>query len=307
MGSSEGCIDRLYFGLPVTCVQNATIGREREWSVLAPAAAPKRVAVIGGGPAGMEAARIAAQRGHAVTLYERASELGGAIRVASRAPAWQSYRLIVDWLTAELQRRGVDVRLGRAIDAEDLDALDADAFVFATGARARRPYLEGADAANACTVADVLAGTCVPQGKRCVILDETGYTPASKTADYLADAGYEVEVVTRQYSLGETIGITLRAALYERLVRKGVLVTVLHAPVRVTPGGVVLRHVLTGVERTVAADSVVFASGGVGDDALYQSYVTANTDERAYLIGDAFSPRHLRHAIAEGARCGREL
>lgn len=306
MGSNEGCIDRLYFGLTVACVQNATIGRELEWGSLEPAPVSRRVAVIGGGPAGMEAARIAAQRGHRVTLHERERELGGAIRIASRAPAWQNYRSIVDWLSAELDRRGVEVHSGRAIEASDLDALDAQAIVFATGAIARRPYLEVATGANVCTVADVLTGHATPQG-RCVILDETGYTPGSKTADFLADAGCEVEIVTRQYSLGESIGITLRAPLYERLVRKGVTITPLHAPARVTNDGVVLRHVLTGAERRIRADTVVFASGGRGNDVLYEAYVAKHGEENAYLIGDAFAPRQLRVAIADGARTGRAL
>jgi NADPH-dependent 2,4-dienoyl-CoA reductase/sulfur reductase-like enzyme len=306
MGSNEGCIDRLYFGLPVTCVQNATIGRELEWTALQPAENARRVAVIGGGPAGMEAARIAAQRGHRVTLYEREEELGGALRVASRAPAWENYRLVVNWLTAELARRDVEVHLSSPVAASDLDTIEADAVVFATGAIARRPYIEIDEAANAGTVADVLSGRFVPSG-RCVLLDETGYTPGPKTADFLADLGCDVEIVTRHYSLGETIGTTLRAALYERLVRKNVTITTLHAPVRVTANGVVLRHVLTGTERTVAADAVVFASGGRGNDALYESYVERYGDERAFLIGDAFAPRHLRIAIADGARTGRAL
>jgi 2,4-dienoyl-CoA reductase-like NADH-dependent reductase (Old Yellow Enzyme family)/thioredoxin reductase len=306
MGSNEGCIDRLYFGLPVACVQNATIGRELEWGAIEPAFVKKRVAVVGGGPAGMEAARIAAQRGHEVTLYEREKELGGAILIASRAPAWQNYRSIVDWLSADLVRQGVTVKAGRTVSADDLEALGAQAVVFATGATARTPYLPISEDANACTVADVLSGQARPSG-RCVVLDETGYTPGPKTADFLADAGCEVEIVTRQYSLGETIGTTLRAPLYERLVRKGVAITPLHAPVRVEKGAVVLRHVLTGTEREIRADAVVFASGGRGDDALYETYVARHGDGDAHLIGDAFAPRHLRTAIAEGARAGRTL
>jgi 2,4-dienoyl-CoA reductase-like NADH-dependent reductase (Old Yellow Enzyme family)/thioredoxin reductase len=307
MGSNEGCIDRLYFGFPIACVQNAVVGREREWSTLEPAATPQRVAIVGGGPAGMEAARVAAQRGHDVTLYERSEELGGAIRAASRAPGWENYASIVDWLERELTRCGVRILRGHDVDVAALDALDAQAIVFATGARPRRPYLPGAERANAAPVADVLSGRFVPPGKRVVILDETGYTPGAKTADYLADRGYDVEIVTRQYSLGETIGITLRATLTSRLMRKGVAITALHAPVRVIDGGVVLRNVLTDEEQEMAADAVLFSSSGVGDDALHTAYVSRFGGANAHLIGDAFAPRHLRHAVADGARIGRAL
>jgi pyruvate/2-oxoglutarate dehydrogenase complex dihydrolipoamide dehydrogenase (E3) component len=197
-------------------------------------------------------------------------------------------------------------RLATDVDAVSLRGIDAQVVVFATGAIARHPYLDIADGSNVCTVSDVLSGRVVPRG-RCVVLDETGYTPGSKTSDFLADAGHPVEIVTRQYSLGESIGTTLRAPLYERLVRKGVVITTLHAPVRVDPDGVRLRHVLTGTERTVPADTVVFASGGRADDALYEAYVAVNGEERAYLVGDAFAPRHLRTAIADGARVGRAI
>ena len=98
MGSAEGCIDRLYFGLPIGCVQNPVIGREREWGTLVPAATARRVLVVGGGPAGMEAARVLAERGHRVTLLERDGHLGGAIRIAARAPGWEAYATAIDWL-----------------------------------------------------------------------------------------------------------------------------------------------------------------------------------------------------------------
>src|SRR5262249_7710682 len=112
MGSGEGCIDRLYFGMPIGCVQNPVIGREREWSALAPTDAARQVTVVGGGPAGMEAARVLAERGHRVTLLERADELGGALRIAARAPGWEAYASAVDWLARQLGRLKVEVRLG---------------------------------------------------------------------------------------------------------------------------------------------------------------------------------------------------
>src|SRR5262249_37616137 len=158
------------------------------------------------------------------------------------------------------------------------------------------------------TATDVLAGTAPVRG-RCVILDETGYTPGPKVADALSQAGHTVEIVTRQYSLGEDIGTTLRAKLLERLLRQGVTITVLAAPVAIEANHVRVRHMLTDVEWTIPANTVVLASGGQARDQLYHGLVAAGAGEaRApalHLIGDAYAPRTLLHAMREGARVGR--
>lgn len=224
MGSSEGCIDRLYFGMPISCVQNPIIGREREWRTLTPAAQPRQVVVAGGGPAGMEAARVPAERDHRFTLPERGRELDGAIRLASRAPGWEAYANSVDWLAKQLAKLKVEVLLKSEATVARVLALNPDEVIIATGASPRKPNLPGAQQPNVFTVAEVFAGSA-PIAGRCVILDETGYTPGPKAADLLSIAGHEVEIVTRQYSLGEDIGTTLRARLIERLLRQGVTIT----------------------------------------------------------------------------------
>ncbi len=309
MGSGEGCIDRLYFGAPVSCVQNAVIGRELEWPSLERAPARRRIAIVGGGPAGMETARIAAERGHSVVLLERENQLGGAIRYASRAPGWENYRTVIDWLEAELRRLRVEVVTGCEATEESLLGAAADAYVFATGATPRRSYVPGSEGANVYTAAEVLAERVPALGSRVLVIDETGYTIGPKTADFLAARGYAVEIITQQYALGETIGTTLRAALLERILRAGVTITPMTAAMCIAPGAVRVRHVLTDVEREIAVDSVVVAAGGVGNDALFQAFAerapSNGAAPRLHLIGDAFAPRHLRHAIAHGATVGR--
>jgi NADPH-dependent 2,4-dienoyl-CoA reductase/sulfur reductase-like enzyme len=304
MSTGEGCIDRLYFGFPIACVQNAVIGREQTWGTLAPAATRKRVAVVGGGPAGLEAARVAAERGHSVVLFEREGETGGAIRIAARAPGWSAYRSSIEWLAAAVARAGVEVKLACEADATSLAELAPDAVVFATGARPRKPYLPGAQGANVITASDAIAGD-VPAGARCVVLDEVGYTIGPKAADALATRGARVTIVTRQYALGEDIGTTLRAALIERLLRAGVEIVTLAIPLEIVADGVRVAHTLTDAERFIEADTVVVASGGVSDDALYRA--CGERFAERYLIGDAFAPRQLRAAISDGARIGRAL
>jgi dimethylglycine catabolism A len=310
MGSGEGCIDRLYFGMPIGCVQNPVIGREREWGTLVAAATARRVVVVGGGPAGMEATRVLAERGHRVTLFERADRLGGALRIAARAPGWEAYAGAVDWLARQLARLHVDVRFGLAATAAWLLAEGPDAVVVATGAESRRPQLRGVDQPHVASATEVLAGTAPVEG-RCVILDETSYTPGPKVADALSQAGHAVEIVTRQYSLGEDIGTTLRAKLLERLLRQGVTITVLAAPVAIELGYVRVRHMLTDAEWTIPADTVVLASGGQARDQLYHELAALTAGQAdapaLHLIGDAYAPRNLLQAMLDGAHVGRAI
>ena len=117
--------------------------------------------------------------------------------------------------------------------------------------------------------------------------------------------------MTPQYSLGEDIGTTLRAALVERLLRHGVTITVLTAPVAISPEGVKVEHVLTEAVREIPADSIIVSSSGVGRDALYHA-LRAHAEEHdsamdVHIIGDAFAPRHLRHAMEDGTRVGRVI
>jgi 2,4-dienoyl-CoA reductase-like NADH-dependent reductase (Old Yellow Enzyme family) len=310
MGSGEGCIDRLYFGMPIGCVQNPVIGREREWGSLVPTDTARQVTVVGGGPAGMEAARVLAERGHRVTLLERADKLGGALRIAARAPGWEAYAGAVDWLARHLGPAKVEVRLGVEATAAAVLAERPDAVVVATGADPRRPRLPGVDRPHVACAADVLAGVAAVAG-RCVILDETSYTPGPKVADALSQVGHVVEIVTRQYSLGEDIGTTLRAKLLERLLRQGVTITVLAAPVAIEADHVRVRHMLTDAEWAIPADTVVLASGGQACDQLYHDLVAATAGmghaPALHLIGDAYAPRNLLLAMLDGARVGRAI
>ena len=305
MGSNEGCIDRLYLGLPIGCVQNPVVGREKSWGQITPSTKAKHIVVIGGGPSGMETARVAALRQHRVTLLERDSELGGAIRLAARAPGWESYLQCINWLERQLRQLEIDIQLETEATTELIGSYSPSAVVVATGAEPRKPNLSGVDLPHVFTVSDILTSTTNASG-RCVILDETGYTPGVKTADVLSQLGHEVEIVTRQYALGEDIGTTVRAVLHERLLRAGVHITTLHTPVEITTSGVRLMHVLTDEERLIQADTVVLSSSGVGRDALYNELAETKNHE-LHLIGDAFAPRHLRHAMVDGARTGRLL
>src|SRR5262249_2244649 len=136
-GASEACIGRRIQGKTIACIQNPVIGREAELVAVHPASRSRRVVVAGGGVAGLEAARMAARRGHRVTLFEASEGLGGQLRALCRAPARESYREVVRWLASEAARAGVEIRLRTEATPDRLLVENVEAVVVATGARPR--------------------------------------------------------------------------------------------------------------------------------------------------------------------------
>ena len=304
MGSNEGCIDRVYLGLAIGCIQNPAMGKEADLGQLTPALRKKRVVVIGGGPAGMEAARVAALRGHQVILIERAKQLGGQVLLAARAPCRSEYEGSVRWLARQITQAGVDVRLGVDATPALIRGLHPDALVIATGAHPRRPGIAGDTLPHVATVHGLLAGEFEPRG-RCLVYDEAGHMAGPSTADYLSERGHAVEIVTRLYSVGEDLGTTLKATLTSRLLKKGVVFRPLTALEEIEPGRVRLRNVYSDQETWEPIDSVVLSSGAVGDDDIY--YELRDEVAEAYLVGDALAPRRVADAILEATRAGRQI
>jgi 2,4-dienoyl-CoA reductase-like NADH-dependent reductase (Old Yellow Enzyme family)/thioredoxin reductase len=304
VGASEGCIGRLRQGKAIGCVQNPVIGREAELAEIRPAAREKRVVVVGGGAAGLEAARVAALRGHRVTLLEAGPALGGQILAAARAPKREDYRLIATWLAAQVQRLGVEVRLNSPARAADVLALDPEAVIVATGATARVPELPGVELPHVATAVDVLMGRVTP-GPTAVVVDEDGHFTAPTTADLLAGRGCRVTLISRYFMVGEDIDEGIRSDLYARLYGQGVVLQPLTAAVAMVPGGVRTRHTFSGADATLPADTVVLSFGGKANDELYHELDGRVPELR--LVGDAVSPRRIHDALLDGTRAARAL
>ncbi len=307
-GANEGCIGRLFQGLPIRCVQNPLIGHEDELDVLAPAPTSRRVIVVGGGPAGLEAARVAAARGHRVTLFERAGELGGQVRTAALAPNRAEYGRAITWLVRQVTKLGVDVRLSSDATAESVLAEAPDAVIVATGARPRPPAFPAADGVAVVPVDAVLRRDIVPApGQRCVVIDEDAHMRGPGAAEALLDAGARVEIITKEQTVGLDVDPTLKPALYRRLFEKGVVMTPLTGVVEIADGAVQVEHVYSGERRALPADLVVLALGGEARAEIHHTLRQTAPTLELHRVGDCVAPRYLYDAMLEATRAGRAV
>jgi 2,4-dienoyl-CoA reductase-like NADH-dependent reductase (Old Yellow Enzyme family)/thioredoxin reductase len=304
VGDSTGCIDRIINGEPMRCIYNPTIGREQEWGTLDQAAVPRRVVVIGGGPAGLEAARVAAQRGHRVVLFEAQAELGGAVRLTARQPGREEMLRIATWLGDQAQAAGVGIRLNTSATVDRVRAEQPDVVILATGARSHEPEVVESAASLPVVSASAVLGGQVEVGKNIVVIDHTGQQIGCAVAELAADGGGRAEVVSRQFHPAVDFGLTNTVSLYRRLFRKGVELTT-HHDLRDIRGGVAtLFNYYNGRERRVdGLDQVVVVTSPVPNDALLQPLRDAGFDVHA--IGDCVAPRDIEYATYEGHRVAR--
>jgi 2,4-dienoyl-CoA reductase-like NADH-dependent reductase (Old Yellow Enzyme family)/thioredoxin reductase len=303
-GYNSGCIDRIYTGRGVTCVQNAVVGREKEWPELPPAERPLTVVVVGGGPAGLECARVARLRGHSVVLFEKNREPGGQTLLAKRAPARQDFDGACRYASLQCEKLGVDIRLGVEADASLVLGESPDVVVLATGARALRPEIPGIESLGT-SAWDVLAGKEL-SGTRVLVIDEEYGYQATSVAEYLLDRGRKVSIVTSERTVGSFLGATSAPPMFRRLFTKGVTLHCHLNVARLEPGRALAENVWTGREENLAPfDAFVYAYGGEAVNELERSL--AGRVARLELIGDAFAPRTLQHAILEGHRLARAL
>jgi len=293
------------FTWPQGCSVNPVFARERQWTRLEPAAEKKKVMVIGGGPAGMEAARIAALRGHAVILYDRSKELGGQLLLAAAPPGKRRLLWIRDYLAAQLEKQGVKVNLGVDVTPEMIAGQRPDAVVLATGATPKAPDFIDTGDQRVVSSWDILGGQVEPVGQKVVVIG--GNMLGCEVAEFLADQGNLVSVIKMRSgaAMAEDCEPTNRRGLLDSLEECRVSLLSGFKVAGLTADGVKIVGRDSGEERTLEAETIVVALGAAPERGLVDKLKKEEIE--FHPIGDCRRPHNIRQAIYEGALVGRQL
>ncbi len=301
----------------ISCLINPSVGHEHDWGGdrFLSAADPKRVLVVGAGPAGLEAARVAAERGHRVVLAEATPDLGGQFRLAGLQPRRGQIGDLIAWYGRQLDRLGVELRFNTFVEAEAVEGIGADRVVIATGSlpagtgfQKALPHVEtlpGLDLGGVWSVEDVMGRAARP-GRDVVVLDEAGGWRGIGTAWKLAEAGHRVTIVTPEGAVAADLRRSATDLPARRsLARLGVRFVTDSSIARWTGAGAEVVSHLTGEVELVAADALVLAT-----DTLANADLALALQGRAgdpALIGDALAPRNAAAAIHEGRKLALQL
>ena len=308
------CWGRRYRDYWISCLVNPSSGREFEWGGdrFEQVAKRKRVLVIGGGPAGLEAARAAAERGHQVTLVEASAKLGGQFRLAGLQPRRQQIIDLLAWYETQLAKLQVKVQLNAYLEPDDVAAYGADTVIVATGSQPdangfqrsfpTRERTPGADMANVFSADDIMSRTARP-GMRVVVFDEEGNWRACGTAWHLAEKGHKVTIVTAQTKVGAEIARTnADYALRGTLKKLGVVFRTEAALKEWTGEGAVVLDLLDGSEELIEADALVMVTTNTPVRGLIDALTAKGLDIRT--VGDCVAAREGNVAVYEGRKVG---
>ncbi len=303
-GGSKAHANRPALGIPLRCAINASAGREKELSRIRPAEIKKRVMIVGGGPAGMEAARMAALRGHSVSLYERGASLGGQLKIAAVPPGKKKMDWVTEFLEGQLNQLKVTVYLNREVKAEEVIEEAPEVLIVATGSKPVWPDIPGINNHHVVTAYGILSGTAEAKGKRVVIVG-AGQT-GCETAEFLAERGFGVTLIDElpYQEIALDAIPDHRNPLLARLNSRGVKIQTEQTLKEVKANGIVVETT-QGEIRVFEADTVVIAMGTEPLKELAEQ-VKEKVPE-IYVVGDGAGYRRIADAIYGGAMMASRL
>ncbi len=315
---NQVCIGRRFRDYYASCLVNPSVSREHEWDgdIPPPAAKPKEILVVGGGPAGMEAARAAAERGHRVRLVEKQAELGGQFRLAAGQPERGEINQLLTWYQAQLEKHQVRVELRQEITAEQIAESGADAVILASGSTPDRSGfqrslmhndgLPGADQDNVCTVHDVLDGSVIPGNNVLLIDDIDGWWPASGTALHLARQRHMVTIATASEKAAAKLDLSMTGdTTRARFMQMGVEVLLATSVEKWEGNTATLLNLYTGDRDRREFDSLVLACTNRPDTMLSGALSEARCPSTHWA--DAMAPRTAHMAIYEARKLALAL
>ncbi len=322
IGCNQGCWNLTNYGFPLSCTINPAAGNEGRFAEerIEKVSLPKKVLIVGGGPAGMEAARVAALAGHTVHLVEAQSVLGGQVAVARRAPYLHAIGDIAYWLEQELYRLGAQVTLSTYLDADAVLASNPDFVIVATGACARNDGIQyqrpnaavpGAERGHVISAVDLLTGGRQSLGPSAVVYDEVGHYEGIAAAEFLLTAGVAVTFITRFERIAPQMDwLTRVSPALKRFAGLGDFRLMPSSQLaEIGSGRCSVQSLHRTNEEIVSADTVVFLTAKAPLRTLYDELRAFGfqRDRNIALVGDACAPRDLQLAIAEGHHAARSI
>jgi NADPH-dependent 2,4-dienoyl-CoA reductase/sulfur reductase-like enzyme len=293
------CIDCAYYdykGIGVACMVNPAFGNESQYAIRS-VRKKKEVVIIGGGPAGMEAARIAAERGHRVTLYEKGSTLGGQLILASLLPNKNRIEKFRKYLETQMKKADVKVEMSTELSLSMVEKIRPDAVILATGSSPLTPEIPGINSDHVSTFENIL--TDKTEGGNTVVIIGGGMV-GCEIADFLARKGKSVAVVEMLDAIMKEMNpSSVRGALLDILRLEGVNLMVDSQVVKITKKGVIIRNKM-GRRKLINADTVIVAAGRYSSNHLSQAL--EGKIPEVYAVGDLVKPRHILESISEGFR-----
>ena len=299
IGDHTGCLSRVFQGKYISCTVNPATGMEREFTVL-PAHKPRSVLIVGGGPAGMQAAMVAAWRGHQVSLWEKNDRLGGNLIPATVPEFKRDLGDLTKYLSTQLEKLHVDVRLGREASSELVQETKPDVVIVATGATPIMLQIPGMEKDRVLTAVDLLLGK-KESGDKVLVLG--GGLVGCETAVYLAQAGKKVTIVEILKRIFQGENRANQQQMLKMLADGNVNVLTSTSVLEIKDGGAIIDH--DGKEKELEADTIVVAIGLEARSKLHDEL--RGRVAELYAIGDCVRPRKVLDAIWEGFRIARLL